>query len=632
MVALEPTERAKLRRFLVDHFDLNEQKDLAFDLGVDYQLFSHQTTQGLARELITYFERRSQLSSLVAEVLRQRYDDDLAQLLAKLPPRSPRKKIQIFVTQDLLEDVSGLRDELAAKLKLPNDEVALICAAGGSMRLLVGLPERAADLRILSDVHSLGAGRHQVISITNFDSLDSASQKAWRLVARNWPPVFQGSLLRPAVYWQDAFEAAKEASLAFLSPPNEQSYYLQVVGTSEMLNRIGRDHALYHRVLGHQQQLSENIKQSQLRGDSDKLRSERCRIINELNKLAVCVLGMSFAELCAQIPPTLVQDSTERLPYISDPLPLVRLGPEGTVRHLIEDVIRARSHASCEETLRFSNDAVQYASKHGGPAELALTYLYQADAQARNNRLEVGIKLAERARRILQMRGDHHNTMVARLLAACFQATQDVDRARLEYLEALSLCRKLESEKKETTQSEEAQPYKRIIEEIQQVLKDLNGVAKERVSRYLSSSIPILRLSDGPEAISRPASVVNYTASGQFRIEGRTYFPYPLYQTEEHTSKLKADAVHFALRVPEDGWLDPASKEGDYVLVQQEPKATEEGPAVLWTENEWVTGRFEQDRGGNIRFLPQPARIIGSQKVKPRKAVALLKRAPKRSP
>jgi hypothetical protein len=415
---------------------------------------------------------------------------------------------------------------------------------------------------------------------------------------------------------------------------NEQDdvYSLYEAGVHELLSRIGPKHRLYSNALVYQERLHENIKQSRSQ-DTDALRAERCRIINELNKLAVCVLGMSFAELCAQIQPALAQDSTERLPYISDPLPLVRLGPEGTVRHPIEDVRKARSHASREEALRFCNDAVQYASKHGDQAELALTYLYQADAQARNNRLEVGIKLAERARQILQMRGDHHNAMVAQLLAACLQATQDVDRARLEYLEALSLCRKLESEKRKPAQSEEAQPYERIIEEIQQVLKDLNKVAKEEpVSRYLLSSIPILQLSDGPEAISRPASVVNYIANGQFRIDGRTYFPYPLYQTEEHTLKLKADAVHFALRVPEDGWLDPASKEGDYALVQQEPRATEEGPAVLWTENEWVTGRFEQDRGGNIRFLPQPARIIGSQKVEPCKAVALLKRAPKRSP
>jgi hypothetical protein len=39
---LEPNERASLREFLVGRFTLDELKNLAFDLGVDYESFAHQ--------------------------------------------------------------------------------------------------------------------------------------------------------------------------------------------------------------------------------------------------------------------------------------------------------------------------------------------------------------------------------------------------------------------------------------------------------------------------------------------------------------------------------------------------------------------------------------------------------------
>ena len=106
-MVLKSTERAKLRRFLENGFSLSELKILAFDLGVDFQLFSHETTSELSLELIAYFERRKRLHCLVTEVLRQRHDNDLVQLLAKLSPVSPTKKMQIIVSEDWLDNFPG---------------------------------------------------------------------------------------------------------------------------------------------------------------------------------------------------------------------------------------------------------------------------------------------------------------------------------------------------------------------------------------------------------------------------------------------------------------------------------------------------------------------------------------------
>ena len=174
--ALEPSERARLRQFLIDRFDLSGLKDLAFDLGVDFQLFSHQTKGDIARELITFFERRAALSRLVVEVTRRRPSSEMAELLTKLPAYSPRKIIIIMVwSNDLLESVSEFQEEFASKLQVPKDEMVIV-SAGGSRRLLVCVPEKATGLRNALEIHNLGDGKYQV-SITLFDSLDVVSRR-----------------------------------------------------------------------------------------------------------------------------------------------------------------------------------------------------------------------------------------------------------------------------------------------------------------------------------------------------------------------------------------------------------------------------------------------------------------------
>jgi hypothetical protein len=213
-VALEPEDRAKLRQFLVERFSLDELKNLAFDLGVDFELFAHQTKQEFSRGLIAYFERRDNLSCLVTELLRQRHDDDLAQLLAKLPARAANKKIQIIASEDVLQDVSVLLDELAKKLGISRHEVALVGAAWGSARLLISVPEDAIDRQVLSELRGLGEGEYEVAAVDTFDGLDTTSQEAWRLVARDWPPILRENVLRPAISWQEALAALKAAPFA----------------------------------------------------------------------------------------------------------------------------------------------------------------------------------------------------------------------------------------------------------------------------------------------------------------------------------------------------------------------------------------------------------------------------------
>jgi hypothetical protein len=195
---------------LEERFGLEELKTLAFDLCGDYELFAYGGKPVFARELVHYFERRDRLHCLVTEVLKLRPDNDLRQLLAKLPPCAPDIKLQVIVALELLEDVSEVIEGLAKDLHLTEKEIMLVGLAQASIRLLVSLPERAADVAIASRIRSVD--EYRITSIDLFDSLDPASQKAWRFVACNWPPDVEGNVLRPTISWEDALEAVKAAS------------------------------------------------------------------------------------------------------------------------------------------------------------------------------------------------------------------------------------------------------------------------------------------------------------------------------------------------------------------------------------------------------------------------------------
>jgi hypothetical protein len=64
-----PTEtyRTKLRRNLIEHFNLSELRDLCFDMNVDYESLTGENKADKARELVAYCERIQIIPDLVAK-------------------------------------------------------------------------------------------------------------------------------------------------------------------------------------------------------------------------------------------------------------------------------------------------------------------------------------------------------------------------------------------------------------------------------------------------------------------------------------------------------------------------------------------------------------------------------------
>lgn len=61
-----------LQNVLVNHFDMAELKDLAFDLSIDYENIPGTTKSSTARELILYCQRRGRLNELVVGIQHRR--------------------------------------------------------------------------------------------------------------------------------------------------------------------------------------------------------------------------------------------------------------------------------------------------------------------------------------------------------------------------------------------------------------------------------------------------------------------------------------------------------------------------------------------------------------------------------
>jgi hypothetical protein len=127
--------------------------------------------------------------------------------------------------------------------------------------------------------------------------------------------------------------------------------------------------------------------------------------------------------------------------------------------------------------------------------------------------------------------------------------------------------------------------------------------------------VPI-RGSRDDKGIAVSSNMIYYAAISESLIAGHTYYLCPLGEALKGEVAIKPGTVYFALAVPQDGWLDPDSKKGDYVLVQWKPSVAQEGPGVLWTGEQWVGGQFVRDADtGNIRFVEPRPRIIGDTRI-----------------
>jgi hypothetical protein len=390
------------------------------------------------------------------------------------------------------------------------------------------------------------------------------------------------------------------------------AYSLYEAGTRELLNRMGRDHPLYHDGLVYQQRLTENIVQSRKYGDTPTTKAERAQIVRQLNELSSRELGVSFSKLCDQITNPAVQELDQY-----SLLELAKRSPgepdSELVCFLLEDLCNACLDDDWEKIQDRYQDVLECRDSTG----TGLAQLHLADAYDRNNDPTEGTELARRAITNFNLAKDHWKEIVAHLFLA--RLKQDLDafgEAEKLYRKADIMWQERTPAEKSDAESEENAIIQQIRKEMQRGRQDLGKAEKDRVTQRCSLNpmkpIPVLQPGDRPDMIRKSSSMIDFVATDAFKIKGSQYRLYSLYDAPGHTLELNAHALHFALPVPEGGYLGTTSRKGDYALVQRETKISQEGPGLSWTERNWVWGRFERDpTTGEIHFEPPQPYVIG---------------------
>ncbi len=230
----------KLQQFMARRLDGDEIKDLAFDMGVAYTLFTYRTEEELAQALVHQLAGQDMLDCL-AHQLQRRWP---SQYIARLFPRPaicalPVKVEALIATEEGSRiHVEDLQKTLARHFAVPVEQITLIGAAKRSLRVLIGVPEEAIDLRVLSEIRLRGEEERTFIFLTPFESLSRDMQNAWRYACCSAPPTVTGDFLQPEVTWDDALKAARirnpreEISSAFIGKLKEEMKPLgiEVVG------------------------------------------------------------------------------------------------------------------------------------------------------------------------------------------------------------------------------------------------------------------------------------------------------------------------------------------------------------------------------------------------------------------
>ncbi len=376
-------------------------------------------------------------------------------------------------------------------------------------------------------------------------------------------------------------------------------------GVERLLEQLGENHPAYSKVLVYQQRLFENINKSRRYGDSPERKAQRSEIISYLEDIARFDLNTSFRELSS-----LGGRGPSEGRLTGDLLQLARSGAQPpadyTVRSLLEDLHKAWMDDNWEKMRNYYDAILESGSQRG----ISLAQLYLASAQAQRDDLDglkKSVELTKRSVEIAERRGARHLEMVAYLqLAALEQMEGNLRDAKGAYCKSQEVCEKLRSNPNAPLS------YDRICEEIEQSLSDVGQLISSQIAgRYFLKSVPILRLSDGPNMILKSDTSINYVEIGVFRIGTDRYYLYSLDKTTPRSLELGINTAYFALPVTQDGWPDSDSRWGDYALLRRQEEVSE-GPGASWTGEKWEPGHFKRDpESGDIHFEPAQPRILG---------------------
>jgi len=174
--SLKQEQLAEFYRKLDKHFNQSELRDLAFQVGIDYDNLPGDNKADKARELVQYLERRGRSPELVAMCLRQRPNVDwplyeVTHESAKETESQPSRKLNSI---SHLEPKSGWRN-------LGDHPVIVLVSAIAALITMIAFIIRPSPPPPPSPTPTSSAilGNRQLIEKMSFDYADSPENHGW---------------------------------------------------------------------------------------------------------------------------------------------------------------------------------------------------------------------------------------------------------------------------------------------------------------------------------------------------------------------------------------------------------------------------------------------------------------------
>ena len=214
MAALTVEQESDSIAALCYWFSLAELEDLAFDLGLGFEVFALETKEDLARSMFRAVSIMGREGCLADRFALLAPEADLDFVPPSLPACVRHRKLQVVFASGFTSiRLSEAKRELSRAYKVPQTQVVVVAAAGPRTRLLISLPDTRPSV---SGRHVLR--RFRGASVRPFEQLDMASQRTWRWLACRFPPEQVGDHVSQAAAWGETRrEVRRRAQLGRLS-------------------------------------------------------------------------------------------------------------------------------------------------------------------------------------------------------------------------------------------------------------------------------------------------------------------------------------------------------------------------------------------------------------------------------
>ncbi|HST04340.1 MAG TPA: hypothetical protein VLQ48_06340 [Chloroflexia bacterium] len=188
MPQLSTEDRQALLSYFVNRYTLEQVETLLFVVNINRNTFgANETLPSLCTDVLQYCIGNGGLGCLLREALRDKPEPSVQAIFARYPSCEPGVKVEVTIRDASLKDLGPALKAFLEAHGVKANEVSLVGAAAGSLKLLLSMPAHTADRVLSYPVSVLAGGVYHVESVRAFRTLSMAEQLQWQQAARTTP-------------------------------------------------------------------------------------------------------------------------------------------------------------------------------------------------------------------------------------------------------------------------------------------------------------------------------------------------------------------------------------------------------------------------------------------------------------